>query len=474
MDNRPPHASLGGLNEADGRTALPPCLSDLEALMQVRLGSDAQHIGRGDAPGIIWDTQKLINGHTLIVGKSGTGKTYTLKKMITQIGQQAGGRLRVHVMDVHGDIELEGASTVKFSESTPYGFNPLIINPDPDFGGVRKRVQSFINALSRTGFRLGPKQEAALRNVLFDLYAANGFLENDARTWRIDPAAQNGRYGRKQPAMEDAVRFANAKLRGMFLGTSSKTVGALEKLYRRQIQFQNKLKHANKAINQEELDGIQADIDKLKKESMDLFQEHMDAMQTGRELDDLIKYDSKDVMKSVVDRLENLHNIGIFRPQRPPFDPRAPIWRYDIKALSVDEKKLFVAFLLEAIFHHATQRGPQKDVVEIVILDEAHLFSGDEPDNPVNVIAKEARKFGLGLFAASQSPVHFSDDFLSNVGTKIVLGIDQLFWDGTVRKLKIDQNALEWVIPHQRYIAQMTNIGESRNKPLWVQLDQRT
>lgn len=437
--------------------------------MQVRLGSDAQHVRGGEAPAILWDTKKLINGHTLIVGKSGTGKTYTLKNMITQIGRQAGGRLRVHVMDVHGDIDLPGASTVKFSESTPYGFNPLIINPDPDFGGVRKRIQSFIAALSRTGFRLGSKQEAALRNILFDLYAANGYLENDPRTWRIDP---NGR-SRRQPSMEDAVRFANAKLRGMFLGTSSKTVGVLEKLYRTQSRFQSKLKQANRASNQADLDSVQIELDRLKGEAMELFQEHMDVMRTGHELDDLIKYDSKDVMKGVVDRLENLHNIGIFRPQRPPFDPRAPIWRYDIKALAVEEKKLFVSFLLEAIFHQATQRGPQNDVVEIVVLDEAHLFTDDSPDNPVNMIAKEARKFGLSLFAASQSPHHFSDDFLSNVGTKIVLGIDQLFWDGTVRKLKIDQSALEWIIPHQRYIAQMTNIGESRTKPLWVTLDQQ-
>ena len=437
--------------------------------MQVKLGIDAQTIKSGSRTPVLWDTTKLINGHVLIVGKSGTGKTHTLKNMVSQMSRQSNGKLRVHVMDVHGDIELDGASTVKFSESTPYGFNPLTINPDPDFGGVRKRVQSFIAALSRTGFRLGSKQEAALRNILFDLYAANGFIDNDPSTWKIEnkPGA---RYQRKQPAMEDAVRFANAKLRGMFLGTSSKTVAALEKLYRKQIQLQSKIKYSNKALDTSEMEAVQNDIQKLSTEAMDLFKEHIEAMQTGRELDDLIKYDSKDVMKSVVDRLENLHNIGIFRPSRPPFDMNAPIWRYDIKALSTDEKKLFVSFILEAIFLRATQRGVQSDVVELVILDEAHLFSSDEPDNPVNVIAKEARKFGLGLFAASQSPTHFSDDFISNVSTKIILGIDQMYWDGTVRKLKVEQNALEWIIPHQKMVVQMSNKGENKNKPIWVVL----
>lgn len=442
--------------------------------MKISLGLDAQTIKSGDKKIVHWDTSRLINGHVLIVGKSGTGKTHTLKQMVSQMSAASGGKLRVHIMDVHGDIDIGGASTVKFSESTPYGFNPLTINPDPDFGGVRKRIQSFIAALSRTGFKLGPKQEAALRNILSDLYAANGFMENDASTWRIDPTKNaNARFPRKQPAMEDAVRFANAKLRGMFLGTSSKTVAALEKLYRKQIQFNSKLKAANKVINKDEEEAAKAEIEKAANEACELFKEHLDAMQTGRELDDLIKYDSKDVMKSVVDRLENLNSIGIFRAIRPPFDVSNPIWRYDIKALSMDEKKLFVSFILEAIFLRSAQRGVQSDVVELIILDEAHLFSSDEPDNPVNIIAKEARKFGLGLFCASQSPTHFSDDFISNVGTKVILGIDQMYWDGTVRKLKIDQSAIEWIVPHQSMIVQMSNKAESKSKPIWVVLGEK-
>lgn len=441
--------------------------------MQVILGTDAQTIKSNTNTPVVLDTKRLINGHMLIIGKSGTGKTHTLKNMVAQLSEQSKGKLRVHVMDVHGDIELDGASTVKFSESTPYGFNPLSINPDPDFGGVRKRIQSFIAALSRTGFRLGPKQEAALRNILNDLYAANGFIDNDPKTWRIDPTKNTGRYTRKQPTMEDAVRFANAKLRSMFLGTSSRTVVALERLYKKQIQLQNKIKYSNKSLDTSEMEAVQNDIAKISTEVQDLFKEHLETMQTGRELDDLMKYDSKEVMKSVVDRLENLNNIGIFRPVRPPFDPNSPIWRYDIKALSTDEKKLFVSFLLEAIFLRATQRGVQDDVIELVILDEAHLFSSDEPDNPVNVIAKEARKFGLGLFAASQSPTHFSDDFISNVATKIILGIDQMYWDGTVRKLKIEQGALEWIIPHQRLVCQMSNKGENKTRPIWVVLNRK-
>jgi DNA helicase HerA-like ATPase len=431
---------------------------------------DASQRGGKPVP-VIWDTQKLINGHMLIVGKSGTGKTHTLRRILNQISASTKGNIRVHIMDVHGDIDIEGASTVKFSEATPYGFNPLTINPDPDFGGVRKRIQSFMAALSRTGFRLGPKQEAALRNVLNDLYAANGFYDDDPSSWGLNDGIPR-RYAKKHPSMDDAVRYARAKQKSMFLGTSSKTVTALEKLNKKQNQFHNKMKQSGRATKPEDLEILQGELKALAEECSELFKEHLETMQNGHELTDLLKYDSKDVMKSVVDRLENLQNIGIFRPQRPPFDKDASLWRYDIKALAAPEKRLFVNFILEAIFQRATQRGVQNDVVEIVVLDEAHLFLTDDDDNPINIIAKEARKFGLGLFAASQSPTHFSDDFLSNVSTKILLGIDQMYWQKASNQMKMDMQFLEWIVPHQRMIVQMNNKGQTRNRFQGVILEQ--
>lgn len=432
--------------------------------MKIVFGLDSAHIGQPQRVPVVWDSEKLINGHALIVGKSGTGKTFTLRRMLNQLNKQAGGKMRVHIMDVHGDIEIEGASTVKFSESTQYGFNPLAINADPDFGGVRKRVQYFLSTISSTGTQLGSRQQSALRNILIDLYAANGFYEGKPESWGLEDGIPR-RYPKKHPSLDDACKFAQFKLKSMFLGTSSKAVGALEVLNKKMNRFHNKQKQAVKAAHSsaEDLEKIKAEITKLGEEAVVLFHEHIQAMQTGMELTDLIKYDSREVMKSVVERLENLNAIGIFKPQQPPFDPNSPIWRYEIKALAPAEKKLFVAFVLESIYAKAVQRGVQSDLVEVIVIDEAHNFITDEPDNVINIIAKEARKFGVGLFCASQSPDHFSDDFISNVSTKIILGIDQIYWDGSVRKMKIDPRLFEWIVPHKRIVMQMSNKGETKN-----------
>jgi len=438
--------------------------------LKIVLGYDAIMARQDKKVPIVWDSERLINGHVLLVGKSGTGKTFSLKRMVSQLHRQSRGSFRVHVMDVHGDIDLDGASTVKFSESTQYGFNPLMINPDPDFGGVRKRIQYFMGALNRTSRKLGTKQESVLRNILQDLYAANGFLDGKAETWKLDDGIPR-KYPKKHPTLEDAFKFAQFKLKSMFLGTSSKAVVSLETLNKKTAQFYMKQKQVVKTTHSvEDKEKAEAELKKLGEECVTLYYDYIQSVQTGMELNDLIKYDSKEVMKSVVERLENLNAIGIFKSVPPPFDQDAPVWRYDIKALSSDEKKLFVAFVLENIYMKAVQRGVQSDVVEVIIIDEAHNFLNDEPDNVINIIAKEARKFGVGLFCASQSPTHFSDDFISNVSTKIILGIDQMYWDGSVRKLKIEQQALEWIVPHQQMVVQMNNKGETRNKFQWALL----
>jgi DNA helicase HerA-like ATPase len=106
-----------------------------------------------------------------------------------------------------------------------------------------------------------------------------------------------------------------------------------------------------------------------------------------------------------------------------------------------------------------------------VFLDEAKRFFTDEPDNPINIIATEGRKFGLALVCASQSPTHFSEDFLSNVATKILLRLDEMYWDGSVKKLKIDLKTLKYIVPQKTIAIQIKTSDAASARFVGVDLE---
>lgn len=488
--------------------------------MQVRLGSDA----RSKNP-TIWDSKEVVNGHCLMVGMSGAGKTHQLRHWIREMTETCGARpLRVHVFDVHGDInDLPDASSVMFSEQTNYGMNPLRVNADPHYGGVRKRVQGFIATVNRVMRSLGPKQEAALRNILYDVYTRHGFKHDDPSTWLIDDSmaklvsdGSDGRLyidvplaerddadalgatwcktqrcwyiatdqytgavtrwppktmARTHPAISDALRMARHILQMSFLGTGVEAITQLEIANRTAAAFQRKrmeaLRRGEKSFTDEKLE---ADLAKAKTKAVEAYAAYAEAIMTGNELTAVMKYDSTDVLKSVVDRLENLDAIGVFKSTQPPFDPSRRVWHYNIKALSMEERKLFVLFRLEELFAQAVQRGEQDDIVDVIILDEAHIYADDDPENIINTIAKEARKFGLALICASQSPTHFPEDFISSVSTKVVLGIDESYWRGSVTRMRVTEEALAWIKLRKSVLVQMKRSGQTRNEWLWTYL----
>ncbi len=110
---------------------------------------------------------------------------------------------------------------------------------------------------------------------------------------------------------------------------------------------------------------------------------------------------------------------------------------------------MFVYIRLEEIFRKCRDSGVKPDLEHVVFLDEAHKFIVEDSANIINVIAKEGRKFGLGLWCTSQSPTHFSEDFLTNCGTTILLGIYSSYWDMACRKLQIDKTILKYIRPKQ-------------------------
>jgi hypothetical protein len=433
--------------------------------MKIELGQDDYLLSKNQTSPVYCDFTVLVNAHMLIMGKTGMGKTTFLRRAIQQMHRFSPAP-RIHIMDVHGDIDIKGASSVRFSESTEYGLNPFVVSADQHFGGVRKRVQDFIATLN--GCRpIGSRQEAVMRHLITDLYAANGFFADNYKSWGLEDGYHR-KHLKRYPSMDDACRYSFGKLKQLIMGSDTPSGRALEDLNKvttKLYKLSRQLCHPDAKPD----GGLTEKAMELRTQALRFYKDYIENLETGKELEDFIKYESKEVLKSVVERFDNLKASGIFKNKPAPFDPDNPVWHYDITALREDEKRLFVEFRLQELFSSALEKGPVRREQEgllrdIMIIDEAHLFFRDDQNNILNTIAKEGRKFGLGLICASQSPAHFSEDFFSNVATKIVMGVDQMYWDNLVRKMKIESKVLQYIKPFHVIGVQMSNKGETRSR----------
>lgn len=450
-----------------------------------------------------WSEEFATNAHMLVAGKSGTGKTFTLTRIVSQLVRPIPGRpIRVHNFDVHGDISFPNESRVLFSESTNFGINPLRLSSDPHYGGVRKCVQNFIDMMADSA-QLGPRQITAMRNVLYELFERKGFKVNDPKTWSYDEdeaplRADGGKIyldvpyderemakaaaksegvtlqfdsdkkrwwcsdyagslerwplytqQRKPPTIPEAARLIADRLKMLVSGGGTRTVRLLEEHNKKVVALHAKIRRLQAGGDAAEVEAMQQDIHNGAAVLIETFTDYVTSIETGREFDDLARYESIEMLKSLGDRIDSLVATGIFKPRQPPFDPDAPIWSYGLAPLSSPEQQFFVWTRLQQIFSEAKEKGiveGASDVRDVIVLDEADKFFAEKDTNILDVIAKESRKFGVSLIAASQAPSHFSEDFLGNVGTKILLGLDPMYRDQTVRKMRADPKILDYVV----------------------------
>lgn len=499
--------------------------------MKVNIGFDADDFNRkGLFNDLFWDRKQLSSPHILVIGDTGTGKSTRVRQFISGLvsGFQQNSSLtskdfKIHIFDVHDDLKCENESSAKYNEIAKHGINPLELSNDPEFGGVRKRIASFIDIIEQSTHALGGKQVAMLRNILTDVYRLKGFNPEDPDSWVVEQTRQylpedivwlsttfeekdkvkalgakwdperstwyieykdyttelepwapqeltSKNEVKTYPTLDDALNFARQKLKENFVGLGAEGVIAMQNLIKKTSKL-SKLK-LNQLKKQQQAKAQHADYhtsrdeayEKAAEEVLTAVDKYIYCDHEDEEIDNLLKYSSKEVLKSVVERLENFKATGIFKSINPEFVQSKPIRRHRINALNDSEQKLFVLFQLRRIFEKAKEKGETNQIRDVIVLDESAKFFDEKDTNPLNKIALEARKYGILLIAASQSPTHFSADFISSVGTKICLGLDATYWAHSANKLNTSLESIKSIRPRKDFLVHMKIVGE---KPEW-------
>lgn len=256
-------------------------------------------------------------------------------------------------------------------------------------------------------------------------------------------------WGKQYPTIHDVISLAQFKLKQVFVGTDQKGLLALEGLCRAQGALVSKVKSTIKRAAVDDEEVLQAERDKAAEKAMVAMKAFVERVATGTELDDLIRYESADTLKSILNRLENLRATGVCRSVPPPYDQNEVVWRYGLRAYGDDEKRIFVENLLERIFQAAVARGEVDSITDVVVIDEAPKYMVDDTGHIITRIINEARKFGISLILVAQSPTQFPEQILAGVGCKVILGLDPMYHRMAATKLALDQKWIEKIQPRK-------------------------
>jgi hypothetical protein len=166
---------------------------------------------------VIWNPTTLPNGHVVLIGASGSGKTQTLKAIAYELPKLF-PELKIITVDFHGDQELPGEVCYPLHQSSPYGINPLTIDLDAKGGGASLQAIA-VAATFKKALLLGANQEGLMIDIFNSCYWHKGIDSSDQRTWKQAPPTFNDVRYEIERRIEDGCKESvklNLKLAATF------------------------------------------------------------------------------------------------------------------------------------------------------------------------------------------------------------------------------------------------------------------
>jgi len=354
------------------------------------------------------------NGHLLIIGASGSGKTRMLKHLVTYLDRM---KKQVYIIDFHGDIKTANETVHRFtSRNSVLGLSPFEFEKDEENGGINVQVGVVIAIFKKNYIpNLGAVQRSTLKQLLIDTYAIAGIKDEDISTWdkelptmstlyelfkeintRIDYTSGfefDTLFTKAHNIKKDMDEVTDDEEKGKYYNKLTKAIEHLGTKYDRYVKYLLEDKY-DQEFNLNEYRGI-----------------------------DISFYFDKQIQKSLQTLgpyLKELCESPIFNENKPPVSKG--VVRYDISGFtSVDkpmEAMFFADIMIQRIFRAVKLRGEYRNksdafkashgqkVDTFIVIDESKLIlpTGKEKENPYNIlnrIVTEARKFGLALIIVS-------------------------------------------------------------------------
>lgn len=377
-----------------------------------------------------YDPARLINGHACMLGMSGAGKSHLIRYLISQLCQAWG--ITTFLYDLQGDLGgIPGANDVVFhyGDDAIACVNPLRIDADPRNGGVHMAVRQSVNILRMFNPHMGTRQESDLAKLLERTFAAVGISQADPASW-----------SKPTPCLSDVLRevsYARAEATTGLLQDEAERIRALRKKIR---------KLRDKEYTDDNLDQKEADNEELERLEEELTKLVLELVVEGNDKDKGPRWDLKR-LDGIEHLLQSVVKRRLFNGDDMPIRVQR-INRFDLNPLHEVDRKVMLHVLLERAFDYARRtcrvlNPPMPRIM--VVLDEGKYASTWMEDllSPLNKIATEGRKYGLGLIMGVQSIRHLSDDAADNFAMTMVLKLTDKATERAAKLFRVPEAVLE-------------------------------
>jgi Helicase HerA, central domain len=153
---------------------------------------------------VYWNPAKLRNGHAVILGTSGSGKTQTLKAIAHELPSLFPD-IKIVVADFHGDLELPNEVCYSLDAESPHGLNPLVLDLDPKGGGPDLQAIA-VSSILRKSLKMGENQQGLTLNAFISCYENRGIFQKDQSTWMNIPPTFADLEAELQSRLEDGCK----------------------------------------------------------------------------------------------------------------------------------------------------------------------------------------------------------------------------------------------------------------------------
>jgi energy-coupling factor transporter ATP-binding protein EcfA2 len=430
---------------------------------------------------IYWNPDTAQNGHLMITGGSGAGKTRLAKVLISYLHHN---RKNIHIIDIQDTLGISDVPERVFKfevRNSKYSINPFEFLLDEKNGGPNAQVDDIMEMFRKTfmkRLKSAPNMSAVLRRLIIDSYRKSGIIDDDPTTWGfgLNKAQMNDHLpiiSDMKDLVDYILDYVSSGYGAKFGSIVSKHGKIMNDWHIQTAKLKDELKKLDEVADRDEelankererlvgeIEGLKAHIDNNKESLVSYFRQYIDfyflegsipayeALQTegeGYGWLDYKFYSDKDRLKAIrtiETYLQALSGAGVFGRSTPDIS-LTEINRYDLSSIK-DESQLFAAdTLVSKLFRMVYLRGEYRSLPEgntpyktrlpgtttdtCIVIDEMQALLPDTSSEAnlkgslYNKFISQARNFGAMAMVMSQSPANFPELYHTNVGTKIIL-----------------------------------------------------